>query len=155
VSHNLVSRHTGIHGRQRILPFIPYLVQIRVTNSAEQYFKLHVLICRLPPPDGSGSQRRRVAGSGIGLSVVHGVTFRCWGLWLRDCHRRRGQAKYDWPTGSVYGYSVHDTIPERLNADSSSVDEPINGEESWCQPWLRAISGSTLCFDSHTGPGGT
>ena len=57
------------------LPLIPDLVQVGVTDAAEQDFNLYVVFGWIAPRDRGGGQRRRRTGSGISFCVVHALTF--------------------------------------------------------------------------------
>ena len=57
-ANNLMARNTGVDRGDRTAPLITGLVQIRMTDSAEENFDLHVCFGWIAPRDRSGRKRR-------------------------------------------------------------------------------------------------
>ena len=74
-AHNLMARNAGVNGGHRVLPLVANLVEIGVTNAAEQDFDLHVVFGGIAPRDRGRRQRRCCTRSRICFCVVHALTF--------------------------------------------------------------------------------
>ena len=73
-AHNLMAGNARVNGGHQLVPLVPHLVQVRVTDSAEKNLNLDVVRCRIAPRDRSGGKRRFSTGSGIGFCVRHGYS---------------------------------------------------------------------------------
>src|SRR6266702_4311382 len=69
---NLMAGDNRVDSRHELAPLVAHQMQIGVANAAEQNFNLHIAFGWFATVDLGGSQRRRFAGSGVGLRVVGG-----------------------------------------------------------------------------------
>ena len=72
---DLVAGDAGVDGGHHAAPLIAGLVEIGVTDAAEEDFDLNVVLGWIAPRDRSGGKRRSRAGSGIGFRLVHELPF--------------------------------------------------------------------------------
>jgi hypothetical protein len=66
-----VAGNARIDGGHHTAPLIADLVQVGVTDAAEENFNLHVILGWIAPRDRSGRKRRCLIGGGVGFGVVH------------------------------------------------------------------------------------
>jgi hypothetical protein len=72
-AHNLVSGDARVDGGHETAPLVADLVEVGVTDAAEENFDLHVVRCWVASSDRGGGQRRCRTGSGVCFSVVHAL----------------------------------------------------------------------------------
>src|SRR5580658_2773307 len=77
---NLVAGNARVDGGHGT-PLIANLVEVGVANSAEENLDLYVVRGWIAPRDGSGRNRRCLAGGGVGFRVVHRSNVGCSPGW--------------------------------------------------------------------------
>ena len=68
---DLVAGNAGVYRGHEAAPLIADLVEVGVTDSAEEDLELHVIFGWIAPRDRSGGKRRCCTGGGVGFCVVH------------------------------------------------------------------------------------
>jgi hypothetical protein len=68
---DLVARHTWIYRGQEIVPFVASVVEVGVADTTEENLDLHVVLGSIATRNGSETQARSRAGSGVGFGLVH------------------------------------------------------------------------------------
>jgi len=69
--HDLVARQARVNRGIYAAPFIAHLVEIGVTDAAEEDFDLYVVVGSITMLDRSRVERPRRTGSGVGFRFVH------------------------------------------------------------------------------------
>ena len=69
---DLMAGDAGVDGRHNAAPLIADLMEIGVTDAAEEDFNLDVFLGWIAPRDRSGRKRRLLTGGGVCFRVVHG-----------------------------------------------------------------------------------
>lgn len=70
-AYDLMPRHARVNGRHHLLPLVADLVEIGMTDAAEENLDLHVVFSRVTARDRRRYQRRWRTSSGARLHVVH------------------------------------------------------------------------------------
>ncbi len=68
---DLVAGDAGVDGGHYAAPLVPDLVEIGVTDAAEENLDLYVVFGWIAPRDRGGGKRRFRTGSGVGFRVEH------------------------------------------------------------------------------------
>ena len=68
---DLVTGDAGVDGGHHTAPLVASLMQIGMTDAAEEDLDLHVILGWIAPRDRGGRKRRFLTGSGVRFCVVH------------------------------------------------------------------------------------
>ena len=77
---DFMAGNAGIDGRHHAAPFVASLVEIGVTDAAEEDFDLHVVLGGIAPRDRGGGKWRSRTGNGVSFCFVHEMTFALWNV---------------------------------------------------------------------------
>jgi hypothetical protein len=69
---DLVTGDAGIDSGHDAAPLVAGLMEVGVTDAAEEDLNLHITLGWIAPRDRGGCKRRFLTGSGVGFCVVHG-----------------------------------------------------------------------------------
>jgi hypothetical protein len=77
---DLMAWDARIDRGHHILPFVPHLVKIGMTDPAEEDLDLDVVFIWIAPRDGRRDKRRCRTGGGVGLRFIHEFMILGYGL---------------------------------------------------------------------------